>query len=65
MTQTAAGMIAVEFQATCAARGGTTIFFGRMADGRFVVTSRWQYEIRTKFREKALAKFHSLLREAA
>lgn len=65
MTKTAAGMIQVEYKATSAARGGTTMFFGVLADGRFVVTSMWQYEIRTKNREKALAKFHELCSVAA
>ena len=60
MTKTAAGMIEVLSQARSEVRGGTTMFFGVMADGRFVVTSRFQYEIRTKDRAKAEKKFASL-----
>ena len=60
MTKTAAGMIEVLDSARSDVRGGTTMFFGVMADGRFVVTSRFQYEVRTKDRTKAERKFREL-----
>ena len=60
MTKTAAGMIDVLGSARSEVRGGTTMFFGVMADGRFVVTSRFQYELRTKDRAKAERKFREL-----
>jgi hypothetical protein len=63
MTKTAAGMIDVLDSARSEVRGGTTMFFGVMADGRFVVTSRFQYELRTKDRAKAERKFRELCHE--
>lgn len=60
MTNTAAGMISVIQSAQSAERGGTTLWLGTMADGRFVVTSRFQYEIRTKDLSKAQSVFNKL-----
>lgn len=60
MTKTAAGMIEVLDSGRSDVRGGTTMFLGVMADGRFVVTSRFQYEVRTKDRAKAESKFRDL-----
>lgn len=62
MTNTAAGPVAVISSAKSAVRGGTTLFFGSLEDGRFVVTSRFQYEIRTTDRAKAERKFEELCR---
>jgi hypothetical protein len=59
-TKTAAGVIDVIEQAQSASRGGAMMFFGVLADGRFVVTSRFQYEIRTSDRAKAERKFKEL-----
>ena len=62
MTNTAAGPVEVISAAKSAVRGGTTMFFGSLRDGRFVVTSRFQYEIRTTDRAKAERKFEELCR---
>lgn len=59
-TKTAAGSIEVIQSAKSAVRGGTTVFLGVMTDGRFTVSSRFQYEIRTKDRAKAERKFAEL-----
>lgn len=59
-TKTAAGEINVIQFAKSSARGGTTMFLGMLGDGRFVVTSRFQYEIRTRDRAKADRKFKEL-----
>jgi hypothetical protein len=59
-TKTAAGEIRVLAKAASAVRGGTTMFFGLLSDGRFVVTSRFQYEILTSDRAKAARKFQEL-----
>jgi hypothetical protein len=60
MVNTAAGTISVISQGRAASRGNTTVWFGQMADGRFVVTSRFQWEVRTKDRSKAESVFLSL-----
>ena len=60
MIKTAAGEINVIDSAKSAVRGGTTMFIGTLGDGRFVVTSRFQYEIRTTDRVKADRKFKEL-----
>lgn len=39
----------------------TVLFFGVLADGRFVVSSRFQWEVRTKDRSKAESVFRSLV----
>lgn len=58
-TKTAAGDIRVLAQAMSSVRG-TTMFLGVLADGRFVVSSRFQYEVRTADRTKAERKFKEL-----
>lgn len=59
MTKTAAGEISVISSAPSVVRN-TTMFFGTLADGRYVVTSRFQWEVRTKDRSKAESVFNSL-----
>jgi len=59
MTKTAAGEITVINSARSEVRN-TTMFFGTLPDGRFVVTSRFQWEVRTKDRVKAESVFSSL-----
>jgi len=59
MTKTAAGFIDVLCEARSAIRN-TTMYLGVMEDGRFVVTSRFQYEIRTTDRAKADRKFKEI-----
>ena len=61
MTQlTAAGNIEVLKSGKSSVRGGTSLWLGTLSDGRFVVTSRFQYEIRTKDLAKAESKFKEL-----
>ena len=43
----------------------TTIWIGMRSDGKFVVASRWQYEIITSDRSKAERKFSELVKECA
>lgn len=62
MQKTAAGEINVLKSAFSAVRGGTKIFFGTLPDGRFVVASRFQVEIRTSCQAKAEARFEELCR---
>ncbi len=59
MTKTAAGLVSVISSAKSAVRN-TTMFFGTLEDGRFVVTSRFQWEVRTKDRAKAESVFRDL-----
>ena len=61
--RTAAGDIEVIEDGYSSTRGGARIWIGTMPDGRFVVTSRFQYEIRTKYREKAEKIFKELTRD--
>jgi hypothetical protein len=58
---TAAGTIEVLSKGLAPSRGNTTMFLGRLADGRFTVTSRFQYEIKTKSEQKARKAFEALL----
>lgn len=60
MKKTAAGEIEVISEGRSSLRGGTKIWLGRLSDGRFVVTSRFQYEVRTKSLTKAERKFQEL-----
>jgi len=59
---TAAGPIEVIRESRSPLRGNTTMWLGRLSDGRFVVTSRFQYEIRTKDRVRAERRFEELCR---
>lgn len=65
MITSAAGMIEVLAETRAASQGGTRMWLGRQADGRFVVTSRFEYYIRTKDRAKAEAKFASFCEASA
>ena len=65
MTKTAAGMVEVLDHARSAVRGGTTMFLGKLADGRFVVTSRFQYELLTGDFAKARRVFEEVCRADA
>lgn len=58
--KTAAGAVEVIERGRSAVRGGTTMFFGTLADGRFVVASRFQVELRSANRAKAESVFRSL-----
>lgn len=58
--KTAAGQITVISTGRAATRGNATMFFGTLPDGRYVVTSRFQYELRTGDRAKAEQKFKEL-----
>ena len=57
---TAGGEIEVLAEGKSDARGGTRVWLGKMLDGRYMVASRFQYEVRTRDRAKAEAKFASL-----
>lgn len=57
---TAAGDIEVLKCGKSPVRGGTSVWLGVLPDGRFVVTSRFQYEIRTIDLSKAESKFKEL-----
>jgi hypothetical protein len=61
MISSAAGMIEVLNETRAASRGNTRMWLGRLADGRFVVTSRFEYYIRTADRTKAEEKFASFV----
>jgi hypothetical protein len=63
-TKTAAGSIQVLSSARAINHGQATMFFGIMPDGRFVVTSRFEYYVRTNDRSKAEAMFASLVEAA-
>jgi hypothetical protein len=58
-TKTAAGEMQVISEGKSAERG-TTMFFGVLPCGRFCVSSRFQWEVRTKSREKAERVFKEL-----
>lgn len=60
MEKTAAGNIQVINSAKCQSRGNTRVFFGILEDGRFVVSSRFEYYVRTTDRSKAESKFQEL-----
>jgi len=60
MEKTAAGLVDVINSGFSSVRGGTKMFFGTLGDGRYVVTSRFQYEVRTTDRAKAERKFKEL-----
>ncbi len=60
MQMTAAGEIEVIAEGKSDVRGGTRVWLGKMIDGRYTVASRFQYEVRTRDRAKADAKFASL-----
>lgn len=61
---TAAGIMTEVFaSAKCESRGQTIVYFGVLADGRFSVASKFQWEIRTKDRRKAEAVFSKLCPE--
>jgi hypothetical protein len=62
MQKTAAGEITVVDSAFSPIRGGTKMFLGILADGRFVVTSKFQIELRTANQAKAMARFQELCR---
>lgn len=58
--KTAAGEIDVISSAFSAVRGTTRLWFGTLPDGRFVVASRFQVELRTSDRAKASELFERL-----
>ena len=58
--KTAAGIIDVIDSAFSSARGGTRVFLGALSDGRFVVASRFQVEVRTIDKNKAVSLFKDL-----
>lgn len=60
MEKTAAGNVQVIDSAKCEERGNTRMFFGTLQDGRFVVSSRFEYYIRTADRSKAEKKFREM-----
>lgn len=61
-TKTAAGEICVLKSAKSTIRN-TTVFLGTLPDGRFVVSSRFQWEVRTSDRTKAEKVFASICGE--
>ncbi len=61
--QTAAGPIEAFSSFKSAVRGGTMMYFGILPDGRYVVASRWQVEIRTKKKEEAHRVFRNLTKD--
>lgn len=58
--KTAAGEIAPIASNFSAQRGGTRLFFGTLPDGRFVVASRFQVELRATDRARAEKRFKEL-----
>jgi hypothetical protein len=60
--KTAAGNIQVITSEQCPSRGNTRVFFGTLDDGRFVVSSRFEYYVVTANRQKAERKFEELCR---
>lgn len=61
MEKTAAGNIQVIASAHCPARN-TRVFFGTLPDGRFVVSSRFEYYVITTDQKKAERKFQEVCR---
>lgn len=61
-SKTAAGQIIVLDSAFSPSRGNTRVFLGTLSDGRYVVTSRFQIEVRTKSETKARAVYQELCR---
>ena len=59
MEKTAAGNIQVIASGHCPARN-TRVFFGTLTDGRFAVSSRFEYYVLTTNRQKAERKFEEL-----
>lgn len=60
MQKTAAGNVSVINSAFSSVRGGTRLFLGTLEDGRYVVASRFQIEIRTSDKAKADSRFKEL-----
>ena len=60
--KTAAGNIQVITSSQCPSRGNTRVFLGTLEDGRFVVSSRFEYYVVTANRQKAERKFEELCR---
>ena len=65
MEKTAAGEVQVIDSAKCPARGNTRVFFGTLADGRYVVSSRFEYYVKTSDRSKAEKKFREMCNVSA
>lgn len=58
--KTAAGNMQVTASSQCPSRGNTRVFFGTLDDGRFAVSSRFEYYVVTGNRQKAERKFEEL-----
>lgn len=64
LQETAAGPIEVIDSAKGLNNGGSTIWIGKLLDGRYVVTGRFEYYVQTSVLEIAEAKFTELTGKA-
>ena len=58
--KTAAGVLVKCFAQQKSPEFNTRLFFGQLADGRFVVSSRFEYYVKTKDRKKAANLYNKL-----